>query len=191
MVNNPYNKYKEVRNAAWQVLIDNNISELPVPLSQIAKNNDIVIVKNSEADMLDTGESGKSILEGGKWYIVYNDTENHGRRRFTIAHELGHIFLGHELKGVHRRTFAKVRPQEEVDADSFAVRLLAPACVLWGLNLHTAAEIAETCGLSRAAAEHRAKRMEVLYERDKFLTSPIERKVYENFKNYIKKYEHS
>ncbi|MGM9551963.1 MAG: ImmA/IrrE family metallo-endopeptidase [Clostridia bacterium] len=203
MYNNPYNRYKEARNAAWQVLIDNEIKELPVPLTQIAKNNGITIVKNREANMLPAGVSGMSILENGKWYIVYNDKENPGRRRFTIAHEMGHIFLGHELKGAHQRTFACLntsstasgppspqgegsRQQEEIDADSFAVRLLSPACVLWGMGLHSPEEIAKVCGLSRTAAEHRAKRMEVLYERNKFLSSPLERKVWENFKDYIR-----
>ena len=106
MFNNPYNKYKEARDVAWRVLIDNNIRELPVPIVQIAKNNGITIVKDSEAKLLSPGVSGMSILENGKWYIVYNDRENTGRRRFTIAHELGHIFLGHELRGAHQRTFA-------------------------------------------------------------------------------------
>lgn len=189
MYNNPYSRYKETRNAAWQLLIDNEIKELPVPLTQIAKNNGITIVKNREANMLPECVSGMSILENGKWYIVYNDKENPGRKRFTIAHEMGHIFLGHELKGAHQRTFEK-RNQEEVDADSFAVRLLAPACVIWGMGLHSAEEIAKVCGLSRTAAEHRAKRMAVLYERNKFLTSPLERKVWENFKKYIENYKH-
>lgn len=31
------------------------------------------------------------------------------------------------------------------EADMFAARLLCPSCVLWGLNLHTADEIARTC----------------------------------------------
>ena len=181
MCNNPYERYKKSRNTAWNVLIDNDICEMPVSLSKIARNNGIKIIKDSEAKMLKEGESGMSIFENGKWYIVYNDGESAGRRRFTIAHELGHIFLRHELKGVHRRTFAKVRPQEERDADSFAVRLLAPACVLWGLNIHTAEEIQKICGISRTAAECRAKRMEILYERNKFLTSSLERDVYENF----------
>lgn len=208
MYNNPYNKYKEARDAAWKVLIDNDIREFPVSLSRIAKNNGIKIVKDSEAKMLGNGESGISVLENGQWYIIYNDTENPGRRRFTITHELGHIFLGHhsvtqnakcrvqstERDNPSTETAVPLplhkrgnRSQEEKDADSFAVRLLAPACVLWGLNIHTAEEIQKVCGLSRAASEHRAKRMEVLCERNKFLTSPLERQVYENFKEYMEK----
>lgn len=34
----------------------------------------------------------------GQWYIVLNFIENIGRRNFTIAHELGHYFLAHQLQ---------------------------------------------------------------------------------------------
>jgi len=60
----------------------------------------------------------------------------------------------------------------------FASRFLAPACVLWGLNVHTAADIARFCEISKEAAEIRAKRMAELYKRNMFLTSPLERRVY-------------
>lgn len=35
------------------------------------------------------------------------------------------------------------------------------------------------------AAYHSAGRMKELYRRDKFLTSPLERAVFENFRDYI------
>ncbi len=73
----------------------------------------------------------------------------------------------------------------ETDADSFAIRLLAPACVLWGLGLHTPDEIAAVCDLPLDIAKVRAKRMKELYERDKFLKKPLERKVFEQFREYI------
>lgn len=34
----------------------------------------------------------------GQAYIMINNIPNNGRRNFTIAHELGHYFLCHELK---------------------------------------------------------------------------------------------
>lgn len=70
----------------------------------------------------------------------------------------------------------------------FASRLLAPACVLWGLNFHTAEEIAKVCNISITAAQIRAERMDMLYKRNKFLISPLERKVYEQLKGFIDKH---
>ena len=67
----------------------------------------------------------------------------------------------------------------------FAARLLAPACVLWGLDLHTAEEISEACNISLQAAGFRAERMKELYRRNRFLTSPLERKLYDQFRDFI------
>ena len=183
-----YGVYKDVRNAAWRCLIDFEISELPVRPSWIAKAAGIKVIKNSDIHELSMHESGASILVDKKWYIIYDDKNPKQRSRFTIAHELGHIFLGHELrKGYYARTFNTSRPVIEQQADAFAARLLAPACVLWGLELHSAEDISKVCDISMSAAAIRAERMEVLYSRNKFLSSPLERKVYNNFKEYIKK----
>lgn len=182
-----YGLYKKVRDASWQILIDNRIDALPVDIIRIATNNEITVLKNSEANELRDGEIGASIYDGNDWYIVYEDKiESIGRKRFTIAHELGHIFLGHPLiAGYHARTININIPSTENEADIFASRLLSPSCVLWGLNLHSAEEIAEVCKISLQAAKIRADRMRVLYKRDKFLISPLEQKVYEQFKEFI------
>lgn len=181
-----YGAYKNVRNAAWQVLLDYNINSIPVNVVSIANSSGITIVKNSEVNELKSSEVGASILNENKWYIVYDDTVSKGRIRFTIAHELGHIFLGHPLKlGYHARTIDTDKPETERQADMFAIRLLVPACVVWGLQLHTAEEIQDTFNVSYSAAQARASRMKTLYERDKFLTSELEKKVFKNFENYI------
>ncbi|MEE1075767.1 MAG: ImmA/IrrE family metallo-endopeptidase, partial [Acutalibacteraceae bacterium] len=118
------------------------------------------------------------------------DSESIQRCRFTIAHELGHILLGHEL--INDRYFRKFdisKPQIETEADMLASRLLAPACVLWGMNLHTADEIAKACNITKKAAQVRADRMATLYKRNKFLTSPLEKKVFKNFSGFICNYK--
>lgn len=180
-----YGNYKKARNSAWQCLIDFNVTELPLKILGIAKNSGVKVVKNSEVNSLN-GESGKSYINNNQWLIVYNDKESLQRCKFTIAHELGHIFLGHTLKNEqYARTFDLTKSIEETEADIFASRLLAPACVLWGLDLHTPQEIASLCDISLQAAQIRSERMQILYERNKFLASPLERKVYENFKEFI------
>ena len=182
---NIYASYKKVRNASWQVLIDFRVNKLPVIITKITSEQNIVLLKNSDVGELKKDEVGISYYEGNQWYIIYDDTMPKGRIRFTAAHELGHIFLGHELIGQHRRSFDPNKPKNEIEADIFASRLLAPACVLWGLNVTTADEIMELCGISYQAAEIRAERMAELYRRKKFLTSPLERQVYEQFKDFI------
>lgn len=190
MDNNIYGVYKKARNASWQALIDNKVDSLPVDIVQIVQNNGIKLLKNSQANELRSGEAGISIFDGKQWFIVYDDTLPIGRKRFTVAHEIGHIVLGHPLiAGFHARTMGGELSQTESEANIFASRFLAPACVLWGLNVHTAADISRICVISKEAAEIRAKRMEKLYKRNMFLTSPLERQVYQQFKVFIDKHK--
>lgn len=185
-----YGIYKNVRNAAWQCLIDYNINSLPVNVMLIAKRAGIKVIKNSMVNMLSPNESGASFISNGQWYIVYDDRATHQRCRFTIAHEMGHIFLGHKLRhDRHTRTIDSSRPVLEQEADIFASRLLAPACVIWALGLKQANEIAKLCDISLKSAEFRAKRMKILYERNRFLLNPLERKVYKNFEVFINNYK--
>lgn len=136
--------------------------------------------------MLSDNQCGLSILIDAQWFLIYDETMPITRKRFTVAHELGHIFLGHALKeGFHARQFEGAHPEDEQEANMYAIRLLAPACVLWGLHLHTPEEIADACAISLSSAQWRAKRMEELYRRNKFLTAPLERKVYRQFESFI------
>lgn len=181
-----YGKYKNVRNSAWQALLDFNVTKLPVSVNSIAKQLGIKVIKNSDIHELQNGERGVTILKNEHWYIVFDDTESVPVCRFTVAHELGHILLGHILvTGTKYRTFAK-RDEEEQAADMFAARLLAPACVLHELHATTATEIAKICNISMPAAKNRAERMAILEARNKYYLHPLERKVREQFDSFIK-----
>lgn len=144
-------------------------------------------MEDSQAHELRPTESGLAVRQDGKWYIIFDDTDVHGKQRYTVAHELGHILMGHALKnGYYTRKENIVKPADETEADMFAARLLAPACVLWGINAITPEQIAAVCDISRTAATYRAERMDLLRKRGKFLTSPLERQVYKQFEDYIK-----
>ncbi|MBR7084265.1 MAG: hypothetical protein IKI37_03710, partial [Oscillospiraceae bacterium] len=84
------------------------------------------------------------------------------------------------------RSEDECRPAEEQAADKFAIDMLAPACVLWGMNIHTPEEISKLCHISHQAACYRAKRMQLLYQRGMFLTHPLERRVYAQFFQFIR-----
>ena len=167
-----YNDYKRARNASWECLIECEISSLPTDLSKICRHYGIQIVKNSNltVNKLHSDERGKAIQLDEKYYIIVRDSDSVQAQRYTIAHELGHILIN---------------SASEYEAERFAIGILAPACVLWGLNLKTPGEIAKACNISIKSAVIRAQRMQLLYERNKFLTDPLERELYKQFENYI------
>ena len=177
-----YSEYKASRDLAWEVLINEQVSELPVSVSAICKSMGIQIKLYEPTD----GNSGKSTVIGGQPFIFVKRGDPPNRQRFTAAHELGHILLGHvgEYELVNRDPSENDNPIEQA-ANVFASRLLAPACVLWACGYKTAEEISKHCGLSIQSAEFRANRMEILYKRNVFLKSPLERTVYSNFEAYI------
>ncbi len=182
-----YGIYKDVRNSAWSCLYDFKIDRLPVDVLSIARMSGIHVIKNSSVGVLAPSERGKSFFDGRAWVIVYDDSCSTLASRYTVAHELGHIFLGHPLKTVKYGSVCEFDrlPAAERQANAFAERILCPACVIWGLDLHSAQEIADYCRVELSVAEKRAKRMCTLYKRQRFLTSKYERDVYEGFCEYI------
>ena len=189
MISLDYGKYKDARNASWQCILDFNINKLPVMVTDIIKKSESIrLFKESDVHMLENSESGKTILHNGFFEIVYRDTEPSYRCRFTISHELGHIFLGHLLINTPvYRTFA-VRDDLESSANVFARDLLAPACVLHELHATTAEEIAKICNISMQAAKNRAERMQVLEARNTYYLHPLERQVRQQFEQFIEEY---
>lgn len=183
-----YGIYENIRNASWQCLIDCQITSLPIPISRICELYNGKVINNSDIHRLNGSESGRIYVIDGYPYVVVNDNESVQRIRFTVAHELGHYLLGHlgSDKANLNREYENIKPIQETEADMFAARLLAPACVLWGINAQTAEQISSVCGISYTAATFRAERMDQLRKRNKFLTSPLEQQVYKQFENYIR-----
>lgn len=187
-----YDIYKEARDKSWQFLLENNVSSLPLPLSSICRNNGFVLILDTKGVYLTDSDKGVTFKNPeGKWHILLNPADSIPVRRFTTAHELGHIYLNHPMyDGRYGRTFgvkkAVAQVPIEYQAERFAINILAPACVLYGLGLHTAEDIAKVCNISLSSARIRAERMSILYQRKKFLTSPLERKVFEAFEDFIK-----
>lgn len=177
-----YQNYKNSRNLAWEVLLKEGVCELPVSVSKLCKQMNITLAYGvSEA-----GSDGFSTVINGEMYIIIREGMSTERTRFTAAHELGHILLGHVGRYylVNREPTDTDSPIEQA-TNVFASRLLAPACVLWGCGVRTPTEIAQLCSISFRAAQIRAKRMDELYARNRFLVSLLEQKVFEQFQPFI------
>lgn len=177
-----YKIYQQSRDAVWQLLLDLNICELPVSVTKICKELNIKVKLYEPQDDND----GYSYIKDGQPYNFISKNATVQRQRFTAAHELGHIILGHTGKYmlVNREPSEQDNPIEQ-SANVFASRLLAPACVLWGLGVTEAEQIAKICDISLQSAEYRMKRMNKLYARNRFLTSHIEAQVFDQFKPFI------
>ena len=79
---------------------------------------------------------------------------NYKRRKFTLAHEVGHIYLGHTWHG----------PEEEKEANWFASQLLMPECVLMEIwrrdGKLLAQDVASWFFVSDAAAHNRVRQLQ-------------------------------
>lgn len=192
-----YDDYKRARDLSWRVLLDTGTRELPVKVSRICGAYSVTLRSYEAGESLIQAlglsaqceiSDGFTVRSGGQYLAFYNGSQTPGRVRFTIAHELGHVLLGHLGDGEHTVYNREPSPEdapEEHMANVFASRLLAPACVLHALRAVTPEQIAAACDISLAAARFRAGRMGVLEQRGKYGASPLERQVLAQFQTYI------
>lgn len=193
-----YKDYQNARDAAWRILLDCKVASLPVDIRMICSKLNCrlysydagkKIIHAFRLDAQTKISDGFTVLYHGVPYIFYSNEVSEGRQRFTIAHEIGHIVLRHIEDGKY--TIANREPDNRDDADEtqanqFAARILAPACVLNALDAVDAEQISALCGISHQAAEFRSKRMQLLRQRGKFLSHPLEREVMRQFGPFVR-----
>lgn len=64
---------------------------------------------------------------GGDCFVGVNADHHTVRQRFTLAHELGHLYMGHQARvDLANDVFGKGSNREEVEANYFAAEFLAP-----------------------------------------------------------------
>lgn len=198
---NNYKNYQQARDASRKILLDCGVDSLPVDVLDVARQLGVRvfsyeqgarIIRRHKLQRIADRTDGFTFAVCGSPMVFFNAVTSRQRARFTIAHELGHICLNHlewnRPTVVNREPGPHDNPRETA-ANQFAARLLAPACVLWALDIHTPEDIARLCDISLPAARFRADRMAELYRRQRFLTSPLEREVYEQFQPFIHRQE--
>lgn len=175
-----YYDYKNARDLAWKILINYRLTKYPLDIRSLIKAFKIPLLPYSDVQSLSLAELPQDAFTApvkGHIAIFYNPAMPYKRIRFTFAHELGHILLGHVPSP---RGFPKNKPEEHT-ANIFASRLLMPAIIIRHYNLKSAGEITSFFDVSDEAADIRLKCSNVLKTRNKFLTSPLEREYYTVF----------
>ncbi len=132
----------------------------------IARNEGITVIPSNHLDI--NGQIHKNPTSGE--IIIEYDTNMHpNRQHFTLAHELGHYFLGHLNDGnVHFRDPAQNFNLDnydpyETEANRFAANLLMPKekidFLLHEMKMSSIEEIAQALQVSPAAITYRLKNL--------------------------------
>lgn len=146
-----------------------NLLTTPIRPQKIALHLGIEIKFEAFSDDL----SGALIRKDGTSVIAVNSSHSKTRQAFTMAHELGHLALGHEgdifvdKAFINRRdvTSSMAINAQEIQANQFAASLLMPKALLIP-EFSTASErvsvretlisaMAKTFGVSKKAMEYR------------------------------------
>jgi Zn-dependent peptidase ImmA (M78 family) len=127
---------RDPRARAAEVLKEAGVTTKPVPVDAIAQQKGITL----RYMPLDDSLSGMIFMQNGVPTVVVNSLHHANRRRFSVAHELGHFELHMAAIGsdvhVDKRFLARDANSstgfdaKEVDANRFAAELLVPRTML-------------------------------------------------------------
>jgi len=125
-------KIKEARHAAQGVLKKSALNEGPVVVNDV-----MPAVRQLFPDVTIAGIPGESFKNKGdamtqrrgkSVFVIYNEDRSVVRKRFSVAHELGHLFMGH----LHGNSSLDLNTEnyDELEANAFAAELLMPPAML-------------------------------------------------------------
>ena len=122
----------KIRDITEWMRTDYNLG-IPVNVEWLVKNLGIEIKKD---DLDEVSLSGFAVQKHGKKFIGVNSLESPVRQRFTIAHELGHLFLHKDdtvsydqgsVMLFRDSQASEGNDTKEIEANKFAAELLMPA----------------------------------------------------------------
>ncbi|MCJ7856866.1 ImmA/IrrE family metallo-endopeptidase [Lachnospiraceae bacterium NSJ-143] len=188
---------ENIKAKAWEFLVKCNINKLPIDTIEFNNlNAGFGIVSYSDSieyiQSLGLTEYAKTHLaftafntERKTPIIFFSDSLSYSERNFIIAHEIGHIVLGHT---VYEKIIGKCPNQDEEnmqekEADVFAYAFLAPVPVLLKTKAFSPVAISRKTGLPLDICNSIA--LEVINE-SKIPKGDIEKRLLICFRDYIK-----
>lgn len=132
-----FSRLSQIEDLAKSALRKANEYKVGPDLDKLVENFGLKVVGHEFGDDI----SGLLIFNEGEAIIAYNNSHSDVRKRFTIAHELGHFLLNHHGNGIMVDTGAKKtlhhylfrdansstgEQLQEREANAFAAALLMP-----------------------------------------------------------------
>lgn len=121
----------KARHAAAGLLKEAKLTTVPVVVNDLIKSARVTfdVTVAAAPDKLFKGK-GDAMTQSrdSSIYIIYNDGRSVVRKRFSVAHELGHLYLGH----LHGNSSSDLNTEnfDEIEANAFAAQLLMPPILL-------------------------------------------------------------
>ena len=155
----------EISRCVEELLEEHGVTTAPVPVEKIARS----LGARLRFSPLDEELSGMIYLRGGTPIIGVNSQHHRNRRRFTIAHEIGHLLLHRaeiaDQVHVDKRFRVLMRDANsaagtermEIEANQFAAELLMPTFLAEMLSKQ-GFDIDDEKPLKRLAAKFRVSR---------------------------------
>jgi len=192
-------RYGYVYKKVTEFIIENAIVNFPIDIKKIANSKGWATYSYREAEFLGMpeeycyrifGKNGGTSPDDGDNIIFYNDnpTENvEGRIRFTLTHEVGHIYLNH-FSDFDYANISKIEHKYlEDEVNCFARNVLSPIVLVDYLNL-SESNIINIFGMTNSAAVVRLK----LKHSDMYWTTNDDYNLLlEHFKPFIYKSTHA
>lgn len=173
-------RYSFIKTTVNNLFIKFNIKKYPVDLMNIflkLKNCKVVSYSKhmnkyhlTELEVIEHfgSDEGCTIysLKKDRYLIFYNDLDIYykkpTRRRWTLAHELGHVLLCHHKASNKTKIFRNSLTDDEyrwmeAEANRFASLLLANPIILYKLDIKNHTDIINICKLSEEASLYRYK----------------------------------
>lgn len=185
----PKPDFAKATYVAQKVLLIQSKYVLPLDVINMQFDKDITIIPYTKYERITklplhkiTAElgltDGFTVRRDNSYYIYYNDSSNPERRIWTIAHEIGHIYLEHE----------KDNGINEIEAHSFAAQLLMPDFLIREFKLKhgciSEEILMEVFGVNYTAAQ---KKIETLRRRGPYIeeTTPSEAELLARYKSFL------
>lgn len=152
--------YRSATNAAYDTLIKYREFSFPISPIRIIRQLDHVAL-HTYYDLIErrgfsrilfinffvSSEHGFTAKHKNDYIIYYNEQKDTTTIRFTLAHELGHIILGHTRDGY----------AENQEANCFARNLLCPIPAIIEMSLQTENEYIDAFNISEPMAYYAMK----------------------------------
>lgn len=191
-------------------VMHDNISNFPLNLKDYAKQQYNLVSYTSLANELNIpycelkkilkNSWGTVVRKNYSYTIAYDDKLDSKAQLFTIAHEIGHIEMGHLAKTAYEKSIIKITDGEitspntesykiiDYEADCFARNLLCPVRILNQINYtFTPKELSNLFGITESAAKTRL----AFYKNDLYYSNDVDEKhLIARFYHFLSDIEH-